>query len=147
MRRYPFDDGDEFVPWHEVLETVLQQNRKLQEAKEFSRMGAEAAIDEVRPTVEHGQKFKGRKEGSISPVRKFVRAYVKKHLDAKPAEVLRALNSKPPRGVQFHEASGHVKAYISTPGWKDMEYHHFQGLVSMERRLLKTSSEGRKLRS
>jgi hypothetical protein len=139
MKPYVFDDGTvELVPLHEVLETVLRQNRELEKAKEHFRMGKDEASDELRPAVEHGQKFKCRKEGSISPVRKFVRAYVKKHPSAKPAEVRRALIAKPPRGVEYHEASGRVAAYITTPGWPDVGYHHFQGVVAEERLKLRS---------
>jgi hypothetical protein len=86
----------------------------------------------VKP-AKHGQKFTGRKEGSIGPVRKFLRSYMAKNPKAKAAQAWAAIKMKPPKGVAVDDAFVLKDRRITTEGAKPTSYLQFQNIVSEER--------------
>jgi hypothetical protein len=95
--------------------------------KEISR------TDFLLPLAQHGKKFPGRKEGSIGPVRKFLRVYMLKHPQATAAEAWAALKLKPPAGVTVIDPFELKDRLIKTTGAQSTSYRQFQNIVSKER--------------
>lgn len=82
----------------------------------------------------HGAKFRpGRKPGTVSKVRMFVRRFLAKNHAAKPAAIWEALKARPPKGVTVYE-SPRLGKYIQTDGALDTGYATFRNIVSAEKK-------------
>lgn len=102
-----------------------------------------AGIDLDRKT---GKAFKqGRKQGAVGPVRKFIRAALKKNSEIKNEELWQAITKKPPNGWTPME-SPRLGRYIEAPAkGKNVEWKSFCTYAAEERKRLKsTISEGLK---
>jgi hypothetical protein len=79
-----------------------------------------------------GRKFPpGRRPGSGSKVRLFVRRYLKTHRTASAIAVWDAIAAKPPKGVTVCDNS--VGKYIETDGAPDTGYRRFANIVTEEK--------------
>ena len=83
--------------------------------------------------MQAGEKFKsGRQSGTLGPVAKKIRAYLKKNPLAKPPEVWAALEKSPPKGFEFMENDRFGK-YIERGCITVMKWPRFRNLVSGHR--------------
>lgn len=143
VRFGPFRDGTYAdVPIAEVNRQQTNQYARAAAARfeDLSSLGElrlkEAGLTgvaEIAAQARHGQKFKdGRKDGTVGPVRAFVRKYLAKHSEAKAAEVWKEIKRRPPKGVTVHEPFELSKRRIDWAAGPT-SYAQFSNIVSSER--------------
>lgn len=84
------------------------------------------------PLATHGKTMrKGRKVGTVGPVRAWLRKYMTKHPEATAAEAWAAIAKRPPKECTAHDNL--LGKYIEDVGNKSTSYRQFANLVSLER--------------
>jgi len=92
------------------------------------------------PLAGLGEKMnRGRKKDTISPVRSFIREFLRNCVDAKPRDVWAAIKDAPPKRCEVYGRACEGTAHILTSGkagacTTNTSYRQFQNLVSEERR-------------
>jgi len=91
---------------------------------------------ETAGQVTHGRKFRGRKPDSIGPVRKFIRAKLKKNPSATNEELWDAISKRPPKDWTPIE-NARLWRYIEGPSAADeVKWKSFCTYASIERKRL-----------
>ena len=101
----------------------------------YAVMRASKRQDFLLPLSRVGKKFTaGRKRGTVSPARGFVREYLRKHPKSDPAKIFSALTVANLQEVRTGQTQAGEK-YVYTPGVGRMSYRQFSNMVHTERKL------------
>ena len=93
------------------------------------------SLENLTPVARLGKKFRsGRKGGTVSPERGFVRTYLRKHPKSNPAKIFAALSVANRREIRAMETQSGQK-FIYRPGLGKMDYRQFSNMVHTERKL------------
>lgn len=101
----------------------------------FAAMRASKRQEFLLPLSRMGEKFmSGRKGGTVSPERGFVRSYLQKYPKSNPAKIFAALSVEDVKGIRAVETQSGQR-FIYRSGLEKMSYTQFSNMVHTERKL------------
>lgn len=137
-RRWSIKHPDEFLALRDAVH-AMRLHFHTANWSMFERAVGELRTVLLLPFARHGDRMmKGRKEGTVGPIRKRIRALLRGDPERENLELWERIKDRPPKGCEFIERDARAKWYIDGPKAADrMTWRSFCNACWKERQLLK----------